>query len=281
MKHLLEKGAELVETSAEPQAQGLKQNLNTLQARWDNIKTRTKDRKVSSQNWNNTDLFFLLWYLLSIYEQVIKTVDSFADNIIMIIPKIDWLSGAFEQAKLEDAVRQADNFYVDLNSFIAWLTHTEKTLNNLKPVSRVLDTINDQIEDHKELQKDISAHRETMVALDKTGTHLKYFSQKQDVILIKNLLASVTHRWERVASRCAERTKNLDHGYKEAKQVRKSYNCTNHRWKIITVNSFIFAALKFCVFSTFGLLRAFYFCTRRMHNIFLSKTKVEFWRSDQ
>ena len=71
-------------------------------------------------------------------------------------------------------------------------------MNNLKPVSRVLDTINVQIEEHKALQKEISSHREIMVSLDKTGTHLKYFSQKQDVILIKNLLASVTHRWEKV-----------------------------------------------------------------------------------
>ncbi len=69
------------------------------------------------------------------------------------------------------------------------------------------------------LQKDITAHREHVVALDKTGTHLKYFSQKQDVILIKNLLISTQHRWEKVVSRSAERTRHLDHGYKEAKQV--------------------------------------------------------------
>lgn len=59
-----------------------------------------------------------------------------------------------------------------------------------------------------------------MIALDKTGTHLKYFSQKQDVILIKNLLASVQHRWEKIVSRSAERTRHLEKGYKEAKQVK-------------------------------------------------------------
>ena len=65
-----------------------------------------------------------------------------------------------------------------------------------------------------------------MFILPLVGTHLKYFSQKQDVILIRNLLASVTHRWEKVVSRCAERTRQLDHGYKEAKQVlRSTENC--------------------------------------------------------
>lgn len=121
-------------------------------------------------------------------------------------------------AKLKEAVNNAENFHEDLNKFIAWLTNTEKTLNNLKPVSRVMETVAVQIEDHKVLQKDISSHRESMTALDKTGTHLKYFSQKQDVILIKNLLVSVQHRWEKVVSRSAERTRQLDHGYKEAKQ---------------------------------------------------------------
>lgn len=70
------------------------------------------------------------------------------------------------------------------------------------------------------LQKDISQNRERMIALDKTGTHLKYFSQKQDVILIRNLLSSIQHRWEKIVSRSAERTRHLERGYKEAKQVR-------------------------------------------------------------
>ena len=116
-------------------------------------------------------------------------------------------------------MNQAENFHGDLNKFIGWLTEKERQLNNLKPASRVLDTVLRQVEDHKGLQKDISSHREGMVALDKTGTHLKYFSQKQDVILIKNLLSSVQHRWEKVVSRSAERTRQLDHGFKEAKQV--------------------------------------------------------------
>lgn len=121
--------------------------------------------------------------------------------------------------KLEEAVNRADNFHDDLQAFIMWLTDKEKELNNLKPVSRVLEPITKQIDDHKHFQKDISGHRETMVQLEKTGTHLKYFSQKQDVILIKNLLMSVSHRWDKVVSRCAERTRQLDHGYKEAKYV--------------------------------------------------------------
>jgi hypothetical protein len=110
-----------------------------------------------------------------------------------------------------------------LQAFVDWLTNAEKILSNLKPVSRVMETILGQIEEHKAFQKDVGVHRETMLNLDKKGTHLKYFSQKQDVILIKNLLISVQHRWERVVSKSAERTRALDHGYKEAREFHDSW----------------------------------------------------------
>ena len=96
-----------------------------------------------------------------------------------------------KKIKLEIALKEALEFHEALQSFIDWLTNAEKTLGNLKPVSRVMETILMQIEEHKEFQAEVSSQRETMLSLDKKGTHLKYFSQKQDVILIKNLLVSV------------------------------------------------------------------------------------------
>ncbi|XP_022239565.1 microtubule-actin cross-linking factor 1-like isoform X12 [Limulus polyphemus] len=120
--------------------------------------------------------------------------------------------------KLEIALREATQFHEALQEFVDWLTNAEKYLTSMKPVSRVMETVMEQIKDHKSFQKDLGSHREVMLNLDKKGTHLKYFSQKQDVILIKNLLISVQHRWERVVSKAAERTRMLDHGYKEAKE---------------------------------------------------------------
>ena len=67
--------------------------------------------------------------------------------------------------------------------------------------------------------RDIAAKRDTMKDLDRTGTQLKYFSQKQDVTLIKNLLISVQNRWDRVQNRCNERSRQLDSGFKRSKQV--------------------------------------------------------------
>lgn len=129
-----------------------------------------------------------------------------------------------KKIKLEIALKEATEFHDALQAFVDWLTNAEKILSNLKPVSRVMETILQQIEEHKAFQKDVGVHRETMLNLDKKGTHLKYFSQKQDVILIKNLLISVQHRWERVVSKSAERTRALDHGYKEAREFHDSWS---------------------------------------------------------
>ena len=129
-----------------------------------------------------------------------------------------------KKIKLEIALKEATEFHDALQAFIDWLTNAEKSLGNLKPASRVMDTVLAQIEEHKAFQKDIGAQREVMLSLDKKGTHLKYFSQKQDVILIKNLLVSVQHRWERVLSKAAERTRALDHAYKEAREFHDSWN---------------------------------------------------------
>ena len=159
-----------------------------------------------------------------------KSKDGTATNLQNNLKtlKVRWeniLSRANDKKiKLEIALKEATEFHEALQAFINWLTQAEKTLSNLKPVSRVLENILVQIEEHKEFQNEVSSQRETMLSLDKKGTHLKYFSQKQDVILIKNLLVSVQHRWEKVVSKSAERTRALDYGYKEAKEFHESWD---------------------------------------------------------
>jgi dystonin len=128
-----------------------------------------------------------------------------------------------KKIKLEIALKEAMEFHKAVQDFIDWLTEAERYLTGLEPVSRVLDKVVDQVESHKEFQKQVSAHREVMLNLEKKGNHLKYFSQKQDVILIKNLLISVQHRWDRVVSKSTERTRALDLGLKEAKEFHDSW----------------------------------------------------------
>ena len=128
-----------------------------------------------------------------------------------------------KKIKLEIALKEAQEFHDSLQAFMEWLTSAEKTLTTLQPVSKVYSIIQHQIEEHKEFQNEISTQRENMLSLEKKGSNLKHFAQKQDVILIKNLLTSVQTRWEKIVSKSAERTRALDLGYKDAKEFNDNW----------------------------------------------------------
>ena len=67
-----------------------------------------------------------------------------------------------------------------------------------------------------------------MQSLDKLATQLKYSCQKQDVAAIKGLVGATQQRWERVGLRVAERSRQLDSGYKEAKMFLDSWQVRSH-----------------------------------------------------
>ncbi|XP_059557322.1 dystonin isoform X26 [Myotis daubentonii] len=127
------------------------------------------------------------------------------------------------KTKLEEALHLAMEFHNSLQDFINWLTQAEQTLNVASRPSLILDTVLFQIDEHKVFANEVNSHREQIIELDKTGTHLKYFSQKQDVVLIKNLLISVQGRWEKVVQRLVERGRSLDEARKRAKQFHEAW----------------------------------------------------------
>ncbi|XP_053459743.1 dystonin isoform X24 [Nycticebus coucang] len=128
------------------------------------------------------------------------------------------------KTKLEEALNLAVEFHNSLQDFINWLTQAEQTLNVASRPSLILDTVLFQIDEHKVFANEVNSHREQIIELDKTGTHLKYFSQKQDVVLIKNLLISVQSRWEKVVQRLVERGRSLDDARKRAKQFHEAWS---------------------------------------------------------
>ena len=73
-------------------------------------------------------------------------------------PTLDDLVGRWDQiklrvveqrAKFDEASAQAAGLNENLSGLMAWLTETEQALNNLSPVSRLLENITKQIEEHK------------------------------------------------------------------------------------------------------------------------------------
>ncbi|KAM6045371.1 microtubule-actin cross-linking factor 1-like isoform 2-T2 [Chlamydotis macqueenii] len=127
------------------------------------------------------------------------------------------------KAKLEEALSLATDFQNSLQDFINWLTLAEQSLNIAPPASLILNAVLAQIDEHKVFANEVNAHRDRIIELDQTGNQLKFLSQKQDVVLIKNLLVSVQSRWEKVVQRSVERGRALDDARKRAKQFHEAW----------------------------------------------------------
>ncbi|XP_072890565.1 microtubule-actin cross-linking factor 1 isoform X2 [Hemitrygon akajei] len=127
------------------------------------------------------------------------------------------------KTKLEEVLNLATEFQNSLQDFINWLTQAEQSLNIAAPPSLILDTVLFQMDEHKIFANEVNSHRDQIIDLDKTGNQLKFLSQKQDVVLIKNLLFSVQSRWEKVVQRSVERGRALDEARKRAKQFYEAW----------------------------------------------------------
>ncbi|XP_074418796.1 microtubule-actin cross-linking factor 1 isoform X15 [Larus michahellis] len=127
------------------------------------------------------------------------------------------------KAKLEEALALATDFQNSLQDFINWLMLAEQSLNIAPPASLILNAVLAQIDEHKVFANEVNAHRDRIIELDQTGNQLKFLSQKQDVVLIKNLLVSVQSRWEKVVQRSVERGRALDDARKRAKQFHEAW----------------------------------------------------------
>lgn len=78
----------------------------------------------------------------------------------------------------------------------------------------------------QELQRDIDSRRELISLLSSLSAKsaTSDVRMKQDVVLVRNLVQNVVRRFDRVSQRCAERTRQLDVGFREAKAFDDSRN---------------------------------------------------------
>lgn len=55
--------------------------------------------------------------------------------------------------------------------------------------------------------------------LQEVAGQLKYYAEKQDLILIRNLTVNAEKRWQKLLSRTAQRSRKLQNCFHDAKQV--------------------------------------------------------------
>lgn len=129
-----------------------------------------------------------------------------------------------KKIKLEIALKEATEFHNGIQTFMDWLTKAEQKLTHLEPVSRLAAKLEKQIQEHKEFQEKVASQREFMLSLEKKATNFNNFAQKQDKILIKNLLTSVQTRWQKIVSLSEDHMRSLETAYEDSRDFQNSWD---------------------------------------------------------
>ncbi|XP_064010405.1 plectin [Pogoniulus pusillus] len=132
-----------------------------------------------------------------------------------------------EQARLRkeqlaEGLTVTTEFHGTAQELLRWVAHAEELLGSPSPPSFVLDTVTEQIQEHKALLKEASAHGEQLAGLEAVAARLRDFSRRQDGAVIQNLLLSARERLGKVLQRAAERGAQLEDARKHAKQFSES-----------------------------------------------------------
>nr|XP_034970277.1 dystrophin isoform X11 [Zootoca vivipara] len=106
------------------------------------------------------------------------------------------------EAALEAALRLLQQFYLDLEKFLAWLTEAETTANVLQNAThkeRILEDtqgVRELMKQWQELQKEIETHTDIFHSLDENGQKiLRSLEGSDDAALLQRRLDNMNFRW--------------------------------------------------------------------------------------
>uniref|UniRef100_A0A8C0FJA6 Dystrophin n=1 Tax=Bubo bubo TaxID=30461 RepID=A0A8C0FJA6_BUBBB len=136
-----------------------------------------------------------------------------------------YLHRVFErEAALESALRMLQQFYLDLEKFLAWLTEAETTANVLQDAThkeKILEdakTVRELMKQWQELQAEIDAHTDIFHNLDENGQKiLRSLESSEDATLLQRRLDNMNLRWSEL------RKKSLN--------IRSHLEASTDQWK--------------------------------------------------
>uniref|UniRef100_A0A8B9SE75 Dystonin n=1 Tax=Apteryx owenii TaxID=8824 RepID=A0A8B9SE75_APTOW len=224
-------GNDLIESSAVEEASNLRSKLELLNQCWQNVLKKTEQRKQQldkalnlAMEFHNSLQDFINW--LTQAEQTLTAASRPSLILDTVLFQIDEHKVCKEtdvqcfSPTLGDTLtitnEPCNAVFHTASSFIRLFFQCYQCMSNI--IFRVIFSFFSKV-----FATEVNSHRDQIIELDKTGTHLKYFSQKQDVVLIKNLLISVQSRWEKVVQRLVERGRALDDARKRAKQFHEAW----------------------------------------------------------
>ncbi|XP_041114936.1 dystrophin isoform X1 [Polyodon spathula] len=128
------------------------------------------------------------------------------------------------EAALEAALRLLQQFYLDLEKFLGWLTEAETTANVLQDATHKEGLLDDAhvarelVKQWQDLQAEIEAHTEVFHSLDENGQKiLKSLEGSEDATLLHRRLDNMNVRWSEL--------------HKKSFSIRSHLEASTEQWK--------------------------------------------------
>lgn len=117
--------------------------------------------------------------------------------------------------QVQSGVARVAAFHNDLGDFIQWLTQAERRMNQAPSISFIPSTLQLQLPAQIALRREIASKREAaLTPLDRAVVFIGSNALEQDVMLVKNLLASAHSRWEKLFQKSADRNRQFAAAFK-------------------------------------------------------------------
>ncbi|XP_042319591.1 microtubule-actin cross-linking factor 1, isoforms 1/2/3/5-like isoform X2 [Sceloporus undulatus] len=128
-----------------------------------------------------------------------------------------------KKEQLSEGLTVTREFHSTIQELLTWVGGMEETLGTLPAPSYILDTVTNQIQEHKTLATDTRAQSEKLADLEVMAVRVKDFSQKQDCSVIQSLMLSTKERLARVLQQVSERGGLLEEARQRARQFSESW----------------------------------------------------------
>uniref|UniRef100_A0A915ENC3 Dystrophin n=1 Tax=Ditylenchus dipsaci TaxID=166011 RepID=A0A915ENC3_9BILA len=128
------------------------------------------------------------------------------------------------EQRLNEALKDAINMQNGMEEIGDWLTESERVLSTAPAISRTLDSINNQIAQHAAFNTEVNAKKEKLKELQNKGVRIQLSCEKKDAIPMKNKLVSLKHRMDKVHTRTAERTRQLENAQTDTQMFEEAKN---------------------------------------------------------
>ncbi|XP_061632171.1 microtubule-actin cross-linking factor 1, isoforms 6/7 isoform X2 [Phyllopteryx taeniolatus] len=127
------------------------------------------------------------------------------------------------KAKLTKGLSLAKEFHSDIQDLLIKMTKCEESIRLCTAPSFVLDTVYNQLLDHRTLVDEVNGYGEKKTTVESAGSRLAEFSRKEDCDVIHNLIMTVQDRYKKLQQCITERGRLLEEVKMNAKQFNESW----------------------------------------------------------